>query len=103
MPSNPGMYKGVYAELQGLLGVGLKHVNLVPILGINEGDSWKSHFKQMVDQGKEGLVLRAQDARYKYSSTSAAETIKCGKSKPASRRKFSQLRKLRESENSRAI
>lgn len=72
IPSHGNLpYRDRYSYMQTLFNdKDFKYVSLAPILGINENGNWKEYFNQMIEQGREGIVLYAPDGVYKYSENS---------------------------------
>lgn len=65
------LYKDRYLYIQSLFkNHNFQYISLAPILGINKNGNWKEYFNQMIEQGREGIVLYAQDGVYKYSENS---------------------------------
>jgi len=61
-------YEERYAILQDIFeGHSFEYISVIPILGINENGSWVETFNELEKQGKEGVVLYAPSALYKYS------------------------------------
>jgi len=89
-------YKERYEILQSLFrGHSFQYISLIPILGINTNDSWIDYYNDIVDQGKEGVVLYEPSAPYKFSENSNGHNPSIWKIKGNGDREVCVIEKIR--------